>query len=104
MATQAKKPAKKRPTYGNPDILEFNKRLYRSVAGRYYSDVMRHQEFKAVFDTPAGKRVLFQLFMWSGMYATDEVVVKETNDLWKREGARELCHRIMAILNAEISE
>lgn len=74
------------------------------MAGRYYADIHRHQDFKLVFDNDAGKRVLFQMFMWAGMYATESHKVTETNDLWKREGARELCHRIMAILNAEISE
>ena len=104
MVKAPKKPIKKRPLYGNPDPIEFNKRLHRHVSGRYYTDVDRYTDFVRTFtseDNPSGMRVLYQIFMWAGMFTPGP---SDPNHLQRTEGARELCYRILALLNAEVKD
>jgi hypothetical protein len=89
---------------GDPDPLAFYARLEQAYSGRDYTNAQRYRDFVRTFfdeENPAGKRVLYQIFMWAGMFTSGPV---EPEGLMRREGARELCYAILATLNGEVPD
>ena len=59
----------------------------------------RGGDFKAVFGTPQGKRVLWQILAWAGMYAQFGVAVDQPDPAFRAamsHGAQNLAKRILA--------
>ena len=73
--------------------------LARSRDGVPYSNDDRKRDFRRLFlDTEAGKRVLYELFAWSHMFASTFVPGDAYATHW-REGGRDIGLRILTVLD-----
>lgn len=86
-----------RPT---PDPEQFLYDLRRGWTGVFDDDPKSRQEaFRRTFANPEGRQVLYQIFLWGGLYTPDP----EINEALQRAaGRRDVCLRILAALNADI--
>ncbi len=66
--------------------------------GSYDNEKQRLQDFKATFGTPHGRRVLYMIMLWGGVFSTSE------GSLERAEGRREIAIKILHILNARVEE
>lgn len=74
----------------------------RPVSG--YGPRERYRDFRAVFlDSPAGRRVLWQLFDWARVFAP-ATVPGDPYATHFRDGERNIGLRVLAALNAEPPE
>ena len=64
-----------------------------------YTHLRRHQDFRAVFGSEQGKRVLWQILDWSGIYRT--TIGKDRNETYFNEGQRALGLSILRTIHME---
>lgn len=92
---------------GNPDVVAFLERLGRWEISEAYTEIDRYRDFRKVFSTPEGKRVLSQIMEMTHIYAPSvpepEVLggAPNPNLTYFREGERNVGLRIIATMNAE---
>ena len=92
----------RRKTPDMPDPLEFHDELIRHNIGDDYTHGERYADFTKTFMLdPVGKRVLFQIFEWGGMFTGAPL---EDAAMQRYEGGRSLCIAIMTALKAQVSE
>lgn len=79
--------------------------LLANLAGEWlhegYDEVQQRRDFRQLFFSERGQRVLFQLFMWSNCFEPSqswEEPTLEAKDLQRIEGRREIGYRILALL------
>lgn len=87
-----------------PNYAEYLADLYRSApfGNNDDSDLMR--DFRQVFlSTPRGKRVLYSILAWGGIYAPD-VRPTEGGELNRAEGRAELARYVMQTTFADVAE
>ena len=78
----------------------FFRDLATAQLGAGYGAAERRRDFRSVFATPAGRRVLWSLFDWCGLYRP--VAVKgDPYETYHRDGRRDIGLRILRALDAE---
>ena len=81
----------------DPERLMYELRKFGIVD---YDERQMKRDFRFVFfQDVQGKRVLYQILYWAGLYS---IGPEDKDALNRREGARELAIRILAALNAEL--
>ncbi len=93
-------PFRRRASDGRSGDLErFFGRLARDQLGPGYGAVERRRDFRSVFATPAGRRVLWSLLDWCGLFRP--VAVKgDPYETYHRDGRRDIGLRIIRALEA----
>ena len=82
----------------DPDA--FFRDLAAAQLGAGYGAAERRRDFRSVFATPAGRRVLWTLFDWCGLYRP--VAVKgDPYETYHRDGRRDIGLRILKALDTE---
>lgn len=85
---------------GAADPEAFFESLMRARLGEGYGPVERYRDFRQVFASPAGRRVLWQILEWAHLFRP--VAVRgDSNETYRRDGERNVGLRILATLNAE---
>lgn len=85
---------------GEADPEAFFDDLLRARLGAGYGPVERTRDFRRVFASPAGRRVLWQILEWAHLFRP--VAVKgDSHETYRRDGERNIGLRILATLNAE---
>jgi len=86
---------------GDPDPEAFLAELANSHPGKKnYRATDRYRDFRRVFlDTDEGRRVLHEIFSFCGMF--QPIRNLETNEVFFREGERNVALKIMTTMNAE---
>lgn len=82
-----------------PDIDKFFASLTPVQLGASYTRMDRYRDFRRVFGTEDGKRVLWQIFEWTHMFRP--IAVKDPHDTYRRDGERNIGLKILAMMNAE---
>lgn len=81
------------------DLERFFGRLARDQLGPGYGAAERRRDFRSVFATPAGRRVLWSLLDWCGLFRP--VAVKgDPYETYHRDGRRDIGLRIIRTLEA----
>ena len=81
------------------DLERFFGRLARDHLGPDYGAAERRRDFRSVFATPAGRRVLWSLLDWCGLFRP--VAVKgDPYETYHRDGRRDIGLRIIRTLEA----
>ncbi len=81
------------------DLERFFSRLARDQLGPGYGAAERRRDFRSVFATPAGRRVLWSLLDWCGLFRP--VAVKgDPYETYHRDGRRDIGLRIIRTLEA----
>ncbi len=81
------------------DLERFFGRLARDQLGPGYGAAERRRDFRSVFSTPAGRRVLWSLLDWCGLFRP--VAVKgDPYETYHRDGRRDIGLRIIRTLEA----
>ncbi|MDJ0944259.1 MAG: hypothetical protein QNJ30_12375 [Kiloniellales bacterium] len=81
------------------DLERFFGRLARDQLGPGYGAAERRRDFRTVFATPAGRRVLWSLLDWCGLFRP--VAVKgDPYETYHRDGRRDIRLRIIRTLEA----
>lgn len=89
-----------RRRFSRPDPEQFLFDLHRGWSGVFDKDpVARRDAFARTFGTPEGRQVLYQIFLWGGLYTPDP---EDNQALQRMAGRRDVCLRILAALNAEL--
>jgi len=93
-------PFRRRPSGdGAGDLEGFFGRLARDQLGPGYGAAERRRDFRSVFATPAGRRVLWSLLDWCGLFRP--VAVKgDPYETYHRDGRRDIGLRIVRTLEA----
>lgn len=87
-----------------PDPVGFFEGLAPSRPASGYGPRERYRDFRAVFlESPAGRRVLWQIFDWARVFAP-ATVPGDPYATHFRDGERNLGLRVLAALNAEPPE
>lgn len=85
---------------GEADPEAFFESLLRARLGEGYGPVERYRDFRQVFASPAGRRVLWQILEWAHLFRP--VAVRgDSAETYRRDGERNIGLRILATLNAE---
>ncbi len=90
---------------GDPggDLERFFGRLAREQLGPGYGAAERRRDFRSVFATPAGRRVLWSLLDWCGLFRP--VAVKgDPYETYHRDGRRDIGLRILRTLEASVPQ
>ena len=81
------------------DLERFFDGLARDQLGPGYGAAERRRDFRSVFATPAGRRVLWSLLDWCGLFRP--VAVKgDPYETYHRDGRRDIGLRIIRTLEA----
>ena len=81
------------------DLARFFDGLARDQLGPGYGAAERRRDFRSVFATPAGRRVLWCLLDWCGLFRP--VAVKgDPYETYHRDGRRDIGLRIIRTLEA----
>lgn len=96
-----RKRARAETDIGAPDIEAFFDSLLRVQVGKdHYTAMDRYRDFRRVFgETEAGRRVLWQILDWTGLYRTS--AHPDPHVMYAREGERNLGLRLIETMNAE---
>lgn len=85
---------------GEADPEAFFEALMRARLGEGYGPVERYRDFRQVFASPAGRRVLWQILEWAHLFRP--VAVRgDSSETYRRDGERNIGLRMLAVLNAE---
>lgn len=97
-------PFRRRPSAAPAGDLErFFGRLARDQLGPGYGAAERRRDFRSVFATPAGRRVLWSLLDWCGLFRP--VAVKgDPYETYHRDGRRDIGLRIVRTLEAALPQ
>ena len=93
----------KRRVPSRPDPEAFLADLRASARTERYSDIDRRRDFRQVFSGAGGKRVLYQIMDWGGMFDPRGEVPTDPDELQRWAGRRDLAADIMVALNAEVT-
>lgn len=85
---------------GEPDPEAFFDGLMRARLGEGYDRAERFRDFRTVFATEAGRRVLWQILEWAHLFRP-VAVHGDSTETYRRDGERNVGLRILATLNAE---
>ena len=89
---------KRRRRQGNP--IKFSERMAAALPTAPYSALDRYRDFRRLFETDQGQRVLAQIMsrcqVWERSYAEGD-----THETARREGMRDVGLWIMEIMNTE---
>ena len=85
-----------------PDLDGFLDDLRAATLGVSYSHLDRYRDFRAVFGTAQGKRVLWEVLGWCQIYRAYRG--SDTTELFMREGKRNIGLRLLATMNDEPEE
>lgn len=96
----------RRHRVGTPDPEGFLSELARSYPGKAYRPMDRYRDFRRVFlDSEQGRRVLYEILSWSGMFRSSAVQAKfETNETFFHDGEENIGLKLMATMHAEPKE
>lgn len=90
-----------RPT--PPDPLAFRASLEAALGGERYRPIDRYRDFRAVFGTPEGKRVLLQIIDWAHMW--EHIALPgDPHGTYLRDGRRDIGLKILKTMGAEPGE
>lgn len=82
------------------DLDGFFRSLSAQQLGPAYGPLDRHRDFKRVFSSAEGRRVLWTILDWCGLYRP--VAVKgDPHETYHRDGRRDIALRIIRAMNAE---
>ena len=82
-----------------PDLEAFLDDLRAATLGDSYGRLDRYRDFRAVFGTEQGKRVLWELLGWCRIYQIYRG--HDTTEIFRREGRRNIGLRLLATMNEE---
>lgn len=92
----------RRHRVGDPDPEAFLAELAASHPGKGYKPIDRYRDFRRVFlDDEQGRRVLYELLAWGGMFKPLTPGRLETNETFFHEGERNIALKIMTTMHAE---
>lgn len=87
---------------GQPDPEAFFAELASAHAGKNYTKMDKYRDFRRVFlDSEEGKRVLYEILSWGGMFRPSSRGNFDTNETFFHDGERNLALKIMTTMNAE---
>ena len=82
-----------------PDPEAFLDDLRRAAFGPSYDSFDRYRDFRAVFESEAGRRVLAQIMEWCLMWRS--TAAPEPHDTYYNEGKRAIGLQIMKVMGAD---
>ncbi len=93
----------RRHSKGTPDNEAFLVELASAHPGKRYSKIDRYRDFRRVLlDSEQGRRVLYELFSFCGMYQSAAPRAKfQTNETMFLNGQQDIGFRLLAMINAE---
>lgn len=87
-----------------PDIEAFLAELAASHPGKGYSKMDRYRDFKRLFGSEDGRRVLHELFSWGNMFRPVAPMSKfDPYETAFHDGERNIVLKLLAVMNAEPS-